>query len=269
MYLRENFPMDQFNKLWTRILLVLVLLLLVFLVFKSCKREPDYVLVPGKVPDSVFYWKNERDQAVASQKALKEQFSYENRRYLDSIARIYKTDAKAIQQLIVATIKGNTTLPPTTPGTSTDYDIIPGCPPVVKSMRDTFANTWNRVIVQLGQGRSLKLQSVDTITAMIKTVKEGNIFNRKTLTQVDLSNADTGRTITGMRVYIKPEKQKDLSLNIQGSLLYLDRKVYPMAGLGLERNTNRFIIGFGGGKEFLTNSYYGQANLKFKLAKFK
>lgn len=260
--------------------LLIALLILIFLFRKQgCSSDVSAVTERGTA-DSTFYWKNLYGQAVASQKAMAGNFAYKDERMqhvLDSVAKVYDTKTSRIQELVIATVRGIANPKPVPGSVEKDVEPVPGspdCPPVVKRMRGTFVGSHYLAGVQLGDSSWMKIQTYDTLTALWKTKKEGGLFNRKTYLQLDLKFADTSRVITGLTSYRKMVEPKQFAVAPQARLLYLDRELRPLAGLGLVRQTGRWNVALSAGKDFThdvnirTNGWWGEARLSYDLIRW-
>lgn len=262
-------------KMVLKYLLIGILLLAVIIYFsRGCNQPaPDGI---SPLSDSVTYWKNKYGDEVASKIGYKEQFAIVNKQWLDSIAYIYKTKASNIQEVVVSTVEGKTSLAPV-PDSETkdakDYfePVIIGtdtCPPVPKNIRKTFSNPYYTAEVQVGQDPYLNLTSHDTITTLWKTVKTGNIFHRQQLLQLDISFADTSRHVTGAKAFRRLDNPKEISLNAESQILYYNNKLITVAGFGVERSSSRFNVGVTVGRDLQDlKQWYGSAHFNFKLIK--
>jgi hypothetical protein len=229
--------------------------------------------------DSTIYWRNKHDQVVASQKALAEQFSVQDARIshlLDSVARVYDTKSRNIQELVIATNKGLSRLKPST-RVEIDVDTVnvPGnCPPRVLRMRQQFKSPYYLAFVQLGDSSYLDLHSIDTLTYLWKTVREGGLFNRKSYLQLDVTHANPDITITGLTSFRRLEKVKQLSMGPETKVMFIDGAVRPLAGIAFTREANRVSVSVSAGKDFTgstnlrTAGWYGEARAYFKLIKW-
>src|SRR5436190_23030962 len=156
---------------------------------KSCSDVNN----PVSLTDSTYYWKNLYGKEVASQKATAAQFGIEKKHLADSLAKVYKTKEKWLQEWILATERTDADIPEV-PGTlikeyepaDIHYNI---CPPVIKRMKKSFHSNYYDAQVQIGDSRYLHLQRHDSLTVLWTKVEEGSIFNRRTLLQLDVSNA--------------------------------------------------------------------------------
>jgi hypothetical protein len=261
-------------RLLVEILLIIIILFLFFRQ-KGCSKPVDNT--DRGTADSTFYWKNAYAQTVASQKATAEQFSAVNdniKHLLDSVARVYDTKTSRIQEMLVAVTRGVSNLVPS-PGTREidTFFTSPGCPQGIRNMRQTFTNPYYTAKVQIGDSSYHRLESIDTMTVLWKTVKEGNLFNRKELLQLDIHFADTSRKVTGLTSFRRVVNPKQFSFGPEARLLWLDREIRSLLGLNLSRETGRFHVSLSGGKDFTrdlnikTNGWYGETRAVFKLLK--
>lgn len=271
---------------WFNIIeLAIVIIVAIALLSKGCGKSAELATDRGTA-DSVFYWKNKYGEATASLKASEAQFSVQNKvmqQMLDSVAKIYNTQAKRIQELAVIVSHGTTRIQ-VVPGHS-EVDVAPPivtphgdtCPPQITAMRDTFANNYYTAKVQLGKDPYLKLTSVDTLTYLWKTVKEGNIFHRRRLLQLDVNHANPDITVTGLTAFRRLDQPKQTSIVLGSDMLYVDQSIHILGGLGVERQTGRVNVGITGGKDFTTAEafqrvrfapWYGKAHIKVQLIKF-
>lgn len=233
--------------------------------------------------DSVFYWKNKHNQLVASIRGRETDFAAYSQRLLDSIAKIYSTKSKYIQEVVTATIEGHANIP-AVPGTLRRDTIWWGTPVYLDSgssrtwniinTSQKFHSRWYDADVKVGENPYLHLSTYDTMTALWKIVKEGSIFNRKKYLQYDISFADTSRRVAGIRTYRRQDIPKEVSVNLESELFYLDRQIHPFISIGLERAAGRFTGGLYAGKDLSSSTlswqspWIGKARLNFKLVKF-
>lgn len=253
------------------ILLAIALIVVVIVLFHS---KPDPVDSRGQA-DSTFYWKNKYGEAVASQRASAEQFSYADartRHLLDSLSKVYSTNAKKIQELIIATVQGRVRLVPV-PGTQhwdTPWE-AGTCPPVLKNVREQFSNPYYTADVQLGDSSYLNLDSRDTITGIWREVRVGSLFHRKKYLQLDVHLADTSRHVTGLTAYRRLIQPKEFSLNLTGAIVHSNGSFSPVLAVGLQRSFNRWEAELSVGRNLSPQNFnfcYGQAQLTYKLIRF-
>ena len=198
---------------------------------------------------------------------------------LDSIAKVYNTREKYLQELLIIATRSHIDIP-IVPGTE-EQDYFPpvdSCPPQIKNMRGTFATRWHTAKVQLGDSAYLQLESRDTITGIWKTVKEGNIFKRKEYLQFDINFADTSRKVTHMTTYRKLKEIKQTSIVLGADLMLLNRSMHTMLGVGVKRSTPLVDASLWAGKDFTTDHniirdyrvapWYGKVSLHLNIIKF-
>lgn len=223
-----------------KILFLVIVLTLVFLFLKNCRGGNSEGT--GKAPDSVFYWKNKADDAVASMRAVLRDWSISEQSLLDSIAKIYNTKPRRIIEYITITQEADTEVQPDGPVEKDYYPPVKDCPPQVKNMSQRFRNAYYDASVRIGADSYMRLTALDTITVVWKNVREGSIFNRKHFLQLDVSNANPHVKTTGLQAYRIPEKKpKKWSIGLQaGYGVSTDLKPEPYIGIGLSRSIIRF-----------------------------
>ncbi len=229
-------------KIWGTIALVVILACMVWMMIGNCNRSPK-VVAPV---DSTFYWKNAYNKEVASQKGLAVQFQLKNKKLADSLAKVYKTKEKYLQEWVLAFTSTKADVP-AVPGTQEkDYDppvVINGvkCPDQIKRMRQSFHSTYYDAEVQIGDSNYLHLQKRDTITMLWKKVKEGRFFNRRTYLQLDVSLADTSTKVIGIQSYrAGPLRPKRGGIGLQMGYEFDGKRFRPYFGLGFSYNIIRF-----------------------------
>lgn len=254
----------------------LILIALFLFRYSSCDSDhPDPGGDRGSA-DSLFYWKNKYNELVASQKGTEAEFSVQDpriKRIIDSVARVYGTKPKNVKELVITTTEGASDVPVSGPvivGTdSGEAEYVTG--DACTWMEGSFISPYYNARVRLGDSSYMRLQTRDTITYLWKTVKQGNIFNRKTYLQLDINHANPDIIVTNTTAYRELPKPKQFSIGPEAQILYLDGKFRPLAGLELQRETGRWNVSISGGKDFTnsvdvkTNPWYGQGKLSFKL----
>jgi hypothetical protein len=183
---------------------LLLIALLILLLKDGCNKHPEIAVSKG---DSLQYWKNKAGE-VASIKKTEQDFlevSIENKNLLDSIAKLYNSKTKYIKEYVKVTEKGEVKI------VNTEVPIVKyvdsnNCPRV---LFQGFENPYYIVEAQIdvkGDSSYVKLETIDTLSVVWKTVKEGGLFNRRTFLQVDMQNANPYNHITGATVYRVPQK---------------------------------------------------------------
>lgn len=251
-------------------------LIIIFLLFRpqSCTRKGGEVTERGTA-DSTFYWKNKYNEEVASNRGTAAQFALQDERMkhlIDSVAKVYDTKNKRIQELIVATTRGVTHL--TAKLGTKEGDTLwlpadnPDCPPVVRirNVRETFENPYYTAKVQIGDSSYAVIDRRDTLTALWKDVKTGGIFNRKKYLQLDLNFADTSNHVTGLSAYRRQVPVKEWGIGPEAGALYFNNQVFLKGGANVSRQTGRFNVSLSGGYTTSTASpWYGETKVIYKL----
>jgi hypothetical protein len=202
---------------------IIVTAVVCFLVCRKCHN--------GNSDEVVNYWKNKADDVVASLRMKEVELSMVERKYLDSIALIYKTKPKFIKQVVTVVQKGEVELKPDSFVVVVHDTVKAGCPPVAKSMRQTFSNPYYKASATVGEGAKLILRTFDTLTLVHGWVSTG-LFRSKL--QVDVSNTNPYSMITGIRSVSVPERKRPYGLGFQ---VGYNGKVY--VGVGLSYNLIR------------------------------
>lgn len=199
---------------------VIMLVLVLFLWYLSCNKKSS--VVPPAVNDSVTYWKSEFGKEFASRKASEDQFAIFNSEYLDSIANLIDSKTKLLREVAILKQKGTVTIK--TPGAPTivykeKTDTIPGECLTVERVEQDFSSPYYKahaVIPLNGDSSSLQLETYDTLAYVVRIVKEGGLFNRRSFLQIDASNANPDNKIIGMSVYRKAlPKPKKIGIGFQ------------------------------------------------------
>jgi hypothetical protein len=219
---------------------IAIALLLWILLGKECNPSPK-VVAPI---DSIIYWRNMAGKIVASQQGAKEQFELRYKHLEDSLAKVYKTKVKWLQEYIIARTSGTSDLPAVDNSKQYEYAqvIVHGdtCPPAIQRMRQRFHNNYYDALIQIGDSSYMRLRSVDTITVLWKKVKQGNLFHRKTLLQLDISSANPDTKIEGLKTYKTPPiKPKRVGIGMQAGYEFDGKRFRPYFGLGFSYNLIR------------------------------
>lgn len=229
---------DREIKIWGTVGLAIIIFLMVWM-FTSGNCNQQKVVAPI---DSTTFWKNKFNQAVASQKGFTVQFQLKEKRMADSLAAIYNTKAKWLQEWILAFTETKADIPPVDKEPEIEWDppiLINNmeCPPQVKRMRQSFKNKWYDINVQIGDSNYLHLVKRDSITVLWKIVKEGKLFNRRTLLQLDVSLADTNTKVNQIKAYrAGPIRPKRMGVGIQAGYQLQGLKIRPYVGIGVSYN---------------------------------
>lgn len=217
------------------LVLIIVLLLLGWL----CIRNLSYN--PPQGDPVIIRWKNKAGDSVTSLKGSSDQFAQLKKNIADSIADVYQTKIRNMQEYIISTSESNAYIPPVHGTRETDYLPGPVLTRPVKNMRQRFQSPYYDITAQIGDSSYLQLKAWDTLTVVWKTVKEGSIFNRRKYLQLDLSHADTSKHITGLQAYRVPAKKpKRFGIGVQVGVTFDGQQARPYAGLGASYNLIRF-----------------------------
>ena len=210
------------------------------IVLWNCNGMEKTVVKPVTIIER---WKNNAGDSVASLKGFQEQFAYREKRIADSLAKVYNTKTKHLQEYIIA-LQQTIANVPATGNISIEYDpdrSLDHCPPAIKNMKQRFANPYFDITAQIGDSSYLQLQAFDTITVLWKKVNQGSIFSRKHYLQLDVSNANPYTRTAGLMSYrIEEKKAKKLGIGLQiGYGLQQGLKPKPYLGIGLSYNLIR------------------------------
>lgn len=225
-------------KIWGTIGCIIVIALMVWILTGNNCNSPAVV----QPVDSTFYWKNKYHQEVASLKGFAIQFQLKEKKLADSLADVYNTKAKWLQEWVLAFTETRAELKPVEKTKEEDYHppvVINGveCPPQVKRMRQSFSHPYYDAQVQLGDSSYLLLQGRDSISVLWKIVKEGRLFNRRTLLQLDVSLANPDTRVTGLKAFrAGPLKPKRLGLGFQVGYQFTGKEFRPYFGVGASYN---------------------------------
>lgn len=180
--------------------------IIVLLSIQKCTGpKPDVIAFA----DSTQYYKDKLGHEVAAIKQRDEDyFKVTSAGYLDSIAKLHNSKAALIQEVITLKQKGAVTITVATPPTIIkSVDTIPGQCPDLISAQQAFSSPYYYADVTIAlnnrDSSRMSLQTVDTLSIVAKTVKEGGLFNSKTYLQIDATNANPDNHITGLQVYRK------------------------------------------------------------------
>lgn len=218
------------------ILWIIAGLLVVAVLCVKVNYPPDVIPQP-----EVIEWVNGGGDIVASIKADPEYFAKHDKHLLDSMAKVYETKIRKIKEAIIVTTEGDGFVPKDGPSESDYFPQEDNCPPVPKNMRQEFSSPYYHAFVQVGDSSFMRLQSFDTVTVLWKRVKEGNIFNRHTLLQLDVSTANPDTKVSGIKAYRIYEKPKRWGVGFQlGYGFQKDMKPAPFIGVGLSYNVIKF-----------------------------
>lgn len=188
-------------------------------------------------------WINEAGDIVASLKGDPKAFAVRDKKFEDSLARVYQTKEKNLIEYIVALEYTNSMLLAEVGTRETDYtyDSTGNCPPQIKNLRQTFSNPYYTARVQIGDSSFLHLQAYDTVTVLWKKVKEGNIFNRKNLIQLDVSTANPDTKVYGLKAFRVTEKNKKFGLGLHAGYGFSNSwKPAPYIGIGIHYSLIKF-----------------------------
>lgn len=221
----------------TIIVSLLAIGFVIFFILREC-RGTDTVVAP--LTDSVKYYKNKLGDQVAYQKGQEQQFAYAEKKYLDSIAKLHRTKAAAILEAVSIRMRGRAVVQgsgkPTIVYDTIQMPVNGECPPQIKSLDDIFLSHYYTVQAHIeanGEGSFVEVQTYDTLSFLVKEVREGGLFNRKTFIQVEASNANPHNIIENMKVYrVATKKQKRFGLGVQAGYGFSEG-VQPRAYIGV------------------------------------
>jgi hypothetical protein len=195
-------------------------------------------------------WVNNAGDLVSSLKASPEYFAQEKKEIIDSLAKVYNTRPKKVIEYVIATTEGESDIKPVG-----DVDIIVHPPvylgsdtaeeaPQIKNMKQDFSSPYYNATVQIGDSSYMHLRSFDTVTVLWKKVKEGSIFNRRNLIQLDVSTANPDTKVSGIKAYRITEKPKRWAIGIgagYGLPLYGNSfQAVPFIGISIQKTIMRF-----------------------------
>jgi hypothetical protein len=226
---------------------------IVILIQEICSPSPG----TGKQPvlDSSSYWKNVANNAVASLHGAQDDFGIIEERYKDSIAKIYKTKPRLIKEIVVASTKSESDIPPVgepewtiakndsdyfstgnVVGTKFDTTSIFLSNKLIKrgNVKQKFENSYYTADVQIGDSSYMHLVGYDTTTLIWKRVKQE--------LQLDISHANPDVKIIGLAGYRIPDKKpKRWGIGAQIGMGYsIGFKPSIYIGVGLQRTIIRF-----------------------------
>jgi hypothetical protein len=224
------------------ILLLSGLCLMVAILFTCNQCHPPNIQGGSEQVDTL-EWVNGSGDIVTSLKASPEYFAKAKQEVIDSMAKAYKTKVKNVIEYVTVTTEGNNDVKPSGP-VAADYfpvDTNKNCPPQIKSLRQAFSSPYYKAVVQVGDSSYMHLQSFDTVTVLWKKVKEGSIFNRRNLIQLDVSTANPDTKVSGIKAYRIYEKPKRWAIGIQfGYGLSNSMRPAPFVGIGITKSIIRF-----------------------------
>lgn len=217
---------------------------IVVMILITCNRcNPPGIQAAQQKIDTLV-WVNDAGDIVASLKGTPESFAVVDTRYKDSVAKVYGVKEKNLQQYITALETTNADLTAVANTKQADYfpmDSTKSCPPQVKSLRQAFTNPYYRALVQVGDSSFLKIQSFDTLSVVWKRIKAGNLFNRQTLLQLDVSTANKDTKIYGVKAYRVAEKRRKVSIGFQLGYGFSNSLApSPYLGVGIQYNIFNF-----------------------------
>lgn len=220
---------------------ILAVLIGLFFLIRGCDRvQPDVIAAE----DSVQFYKNKLGQEVAAIKQREQDYYKAAEGYLDSIAKLHNTKSKLIEEIALLKLRGTVTI--TTPGKPTIVYKDTGSAylitlPPVKYVEQDFSNKWYKAFVHIPVDDSedssyMKLETFDELRYVVKEVKEGGLFNRRTYLQVEAINTNPYNRIEGLSVYRKPlPKPKKIGIGIQGGYGFSSSfKAAPYIGVGIQ-----------------------------------
>jgi hypothetical protein len=192
-----------------------------------------------------FTWINGGGDIVASLQGSEQAFAVEDEKEIDSLVKVYKTKEKNLIEYIIALEHTNADLLADVNSKEADYYSYDSsqrnCPPQVKNYRQTFTSPYYIAKAQIGDSSYLQLQSFDTVTVLWKRVKQGSIFNRKSLIQLDVSVANPDTKVYGLKAFRVAEKNKRFGIGFQvGYGFQKDMRPAPYIGVGIQYSIFKF-----------------------------
>lgn len=237
--------MLKFNPHIAYLVLIAALATIILFLLRGCGGAAD----PGgdHQPDSLIYWKNKAGDAVASLKGKEAAFSVKERGLLDSLAKVYAAKPKQVTEYVIIYQEGKTELDPVDTSKAADYGPVtdPDCPPPIKNLRQRFTSPYYTADVQIGDSSYLTLHSKDTVTVLWERKKEGPIFKRNQYLQINVSTANPGTRVSGLKAYrIADPKPKKWAIGLTAgygiSPMQKPQRPEPYIGIGLIRTLIRF-----------------------------
>lgn len=231
-------PKSGIGEILKWIAIIAVIGFIIFAITRECNSVKPVVVKP--LSDSVSFYKNKYGNQVAYQKGQEQQFAYIEKRYKDSLAKLHRNilEAVSIRMRGRAVVQGSgkpTIVYDTTYAMSFPMS-LDSCPPQIKSLDDIFLSDYYTVQAHIetnGEGSFVEVQTYDTLSFIVKEVKEGGLFNRKTFIQVEASNANPHNIIENMKVYrVATKKQKRFGLGLQAGYGFSEG-VQPRAYIGI------------------------------------
>lgn len=201
---------------WILVSIILALLLAAVIYLSKCTNSKD--VLPVAKTDSLVRWEVKDSLYVASLLTQKDQeYSNLDKHLRDSIAGIYRVTTQQITELLQANLKAESEVPAIdTTVIETAPSLVKNCPPVIKSMTQRFKNKWYDATATTGERARLLLKVYDTLTVIRHEVKTGNIFNRKTYQQLDISLSNPVNIISGVKSFmVAPPKPKKFGIGVQ------------------------------------------------------
>lgn len=213
-------------------LIIALIIVVLFFKFKSCND----ITIPVTSDVDTLYWKNRYDDAVTSLRAKDEYFEAAERKWKDSIAKVYKTKPKFIKEIVTIVEKAEVDIPPVG-NVEKDYVPVINCPPAIKNMRQWFSNPYYEADVQIGDSSYMHLLARDTLTVLWKKIKNE--------LQLDISHANPSVKIEGIKAYrIADKKPKQWAIGFQlgCGITYKagEVNVVPYYGFGITKTIIRF-----------------------------
>lgn len=223
-----------------------------FLAGKLGCNPPSPVQQTGDVIDTTT-WITDGGDIVSSLKGSPEAFAVPDKHYADSLAKVYKTKAKKLQEYITF-LESSMSNVPAVPGIDIGYahdgdSVGPQYFPLpqshqIISMHQVFKSPYYTADVMIGDSSYLHLQSYDTVTVLWKRVKQSG----KRFLQLDVSTANPDTRVSGIktyRVYEKPKKWgiglvAGYGISIPNGTTYGKPNPVPFIGIGLTRTLIRF-----------------------------
>jgi hypothetical protein len=222
---------------WTKFIqpvIILGLLIWVLICEDACgHRHPD----TGGTADSTRYYKNKLGETVAYIKKKDEDYA-KAIWDLDSLAILFNTKPKFIKEFIQVVSQTRDTIYSTKP----PITIYQG--DSVRMLSQMFESNYHIAEVtidRLGDSSRLLISSVDTLDVLSKTVKEGNIFNRRHYLQIDVKNRNPNTLITHINAYRQPlPRPKKIGIGLQVGYGFSGTAPKPYVGIGVSYNLIRF-----------------------------
>lgn len=224
---------------WVNTCIVIIVIMLVVIFIKKYHNVgPDVIAAK----DSTQYYKNKMNQEVAAIKQSDADFyRVQEKGYLEKIAKLFNSKATLLKEITVLQQKGQVVIKANNPPII-KYDTLPGedCP-TFRYVSQVFTNPYyySEVHISTIDSSIMYLETYDTLTHVVKRVKEGGLFNRRLYLEINELNSNPFNHVTNLQSYRQPfPKQKRIGIGpligvgFGGSSL----KPIPFFGIGIQYN---------------------------------